>query len=712
MPVSATYQPNSSTGNGVTTVFPYNFRILDADDLLVTVDGVEQTSGYVVSGVGASSGGNVTFTTAPANGTTVLRARDIPIDRQTDYQANGDLLEETVDADFDRIVMILQQMFERLDRTPSIALGSALAGSITLPAPGAGQFLRWNLAGTNLEAADAVYDLGPFLQTGTGAVERTAMAKMGEAYSVNDFGSPAEAIAAAPDGTTIIFPPGDYDFDDSLTIPGDDITLHAIGANLNWNTLGANKGGIVQGGRNLSIIGGKLTGPSSAVYVANEHGIKVLGTSSASRKSGLKLYGVEILNFGSCGVSGKWTNNISISGDCYIHDCSYGGAMFESCDSGTIIGNRIDNITPGTASNMYGVSLTHDTVGYNLDANVGTKQAANPFCRGWVVAMNEISRVNWEGIDAHGAYEVTIFGNHIYATKHGIAVTESSGDADNYAGYSNKVIGNTIDSRNKDGTTSGRENQSYGINVNGGATVKALRVIVQGNIVHYKGIKLNPNVGSIQATLCERLVCTGNIIDYWSGIGVLVTSAGGNVSDNFFGRLSQSGDTGSACIYDGGPTTRKLTVSDNTLDIEAGNAPDYGFRQVSTATVRPKLEGNNFSGAATPYSLSAGGFCLGTDVTPRLAVAGSAGAIDIATLYGEDGVIDLTDNGTYTVTNFSNGIEGQTITVMKSGTGTVTVDRTNAALDGGSNKTLTGAYTLTLRKYGSTWRQVAYAQGS
>lgn len=112
MPVPAYNGPNSSTGNGVTTVFPYTFRILDEDDLLVTVDGVPQALNvaFTLSGVGDAGGGNVTFNVAPANGKLVVRSRARPYARSTDYQRNGAFDEETVDADFDAIVMMIQQM--------------------------------------------------------------------------------------------------------------------------------------------------------------------------------------------------------------------------------------------------------------------------------------------------------------------------------------------------------------------------------------------------------------------------------------------------------------------------------------------------------------------------------------------------------------------------------------------------------------------------
>ena len=69
MTVSSTTTKNSYSGNGSTTVFAYGFKVFDEDDLTVILrtdaTGAEAvqsiTTHYTVSGVGAASGGNVTF---------------------------------------------------------------------------------------------------------------------------------------------------------------------------------------------------------------------------------------------------------------------------------------------------------------------------------------------------------------------------------------------------------------------------------------------------------------------------------------------------------------------------------------------------------------------------------------------------------------------------------------------------------------------------
>lgn len=99
------------TANGVTTAFSFPFTILAEGDLGVMVDGALQTLNvaYTVTGVGGASG-TVTFTTAPANLAAIVIYRDSDLTRATDYQDNGDLLAATVNRDFDRLWLVLQEM--------------------------------------------------------------------------------------------------------------------------------------------------------------------------------------------------------------------------------------------------------------------------------------------------------------------------------------------------------------------------------------------------------------------------------------------------------------------------------------------------------------------------------------------------------------------------------------------------------------------------
>jgi hypothetical protein len=75
MTVSTEVDHNEYTGNGVTTIFPYTFRIFQKSDLVVQVVDLDENltvltldTDYTVTGAGGYAGGNVTLTTALVSG--------------------------------------------------------------------------------------------------------------------------------------------------------------------------------------------------------------------------------------------------------------------------------------------------------------------------------------------------------------------------------------------------------------------------------------------------------------------------------------------------------------------------------------------------------------------------------------------------------------------------------------------------------------------
>ncbi|MCE1001822.1 hypothetical protein [Pseudomonas sp. NMI1173_11] len=107
-------------GNGVTSVFTIPFLLILPSDLEVWIDGVERTSGFVVTGAGNPSS-TITFSSTPALGAEIYLALNVPFERLNDYQENGDFLAGTVNRDFDRIWQALKQLIRGYSR--SLTLG-------------------------------------------------------------------------------------------------------------------------------------------------------------------------------------------------------------------------------------------------------------------------------------------------------------------------------------------------------------------------------------------------------------------------------------------------------------------------------------------------------------------------------------------------------------------------------------------------------------
>ena len=139
--VSSTDNKIIYTGDGTTTVFPYNFKIFANTDLVVTLvviaSGAETvqtiTTDYTVSGVGVSAGGNVTMVTAPPSTDQLIIQRVLPLTQGTDLVDNTSFSLEVLEEGFDRDIMIAQQQQEQLDR--SIIQSVTETTTIVFPSP-------------------------------------------------------------------------------------------------------------------------------------------------------------------------------------------------------------------------------------------------------------------------------------------------------------------------------------------------------------------------------------------------------------------------------------------------------------------------------------------------------------------------------------------------------------------------------------------------
>lgn len=118
MTLTTTNNRKDYVGNGVQTVFAYDFLLLKGTDMEVRVDGVLKTltTDYTISGVGVPAGGNVTFITAPANAAAVLLLRVVPATQPTDYQDNSKFPAQSHEDQLDRTAMMVQQHDESLGR--------------------------------------------------------------------------------------------------------------------------------------------------------------------------------------------------------------------------------------------------------------------------------------------------------------------------------------------------------------------------------------------------------------------------------------------------------------------------------------------------------------------------------------------------------------------------------------------------------------------
>ncbi|HVJ39998.1 MAG TPA: hypothetical protein VM639_00820 [Dongiaceae bacterium] len=184
------------TGNGAQIAFTYPFEIINASDLVVFVSGSMMTMGtdYTVSGAGSNTGGTVTFNVAPANLAPIVFTRTTSQARATNYAQQGTISSDLINADFDRLSLVSQEITTKLSRTFGLADSVSGVTSTAIPQGQANMILGWAPDGSQLINVTRL-DAGGVMQATTSRVGITRYATTAEAVA----GSAIQA-AVTPDG--------------------------------------------------------------------------------------------------------------------------------------------------------------------------------------------------------------------------------------------------------------------------------------------------------------------------------------------------------------------------------------------------------------------------------------------------------------------------------------------------------------------------------
>jgi hypothetical protein len=124
--VSSTTCRVSHSCNGSSTDFDFEFPIIETDDLVVihrvNSTGVEtvltETTNYSVAATNNdfSSGGTVTTVETYASGITLVLLRNTDMTQEADLEDSGVLRLETLEDEYDKLTMIVQEIQEELNR--------------------------------------------------------------------------------------------------------------------------------------------------------------------------------------------------------------------------------------------------------------------------------------------------------------------------------------------------------------------------------------------------------------------------------------------------------------------------------------------------------------------------------------------------------------------------------------------------------------------
>lgn len=110
-------------GNGISTVFPFNFRFFLDGDLTVTeieADGTPVSRildyNYTVQGAGSQNGGSITTSLPLPSGNRLTVLRVMPMTQLVDIRNQGAFFPEVHEDAFDRLTMLIQQNAQRIGR--------------------------------------------------------------------------------------------------------------------------------------------------------------------------------------------------------------------------------------------------------------------------------------------------------------------------------------------------------------------------------------------------------------------------------------------------------------------------------------------------------------------------------------------------------------------------------------------------------------------
>lgn len=209
MTLSSTETKTIYGGNGSTASFAIPFMFMRDEDIevvLTDIEGLESvqtiSTDYQLSGEGEQTGGVCTMNIPPEGGQTLVIRRSPAIVQEVDYVENDAFPAATHEAALDKLTMICQALTERLDRTITFRVSSAVTG-VELPEPDAGRVLAWNEGGDNLSNRDMA-ELGTLLLPLSVSEGGTGADNASDALSSFGFGTAGQAVATSEDSSEVL----------------------------------------------------------------------------------------------------------------------------------------------------------------------------------------------------------------------------------------------------------------------------------------------------------------------------------------------------------------------------------------------------------------------------------------------------------------------------------------------------------------------------
>lgn len=151
MSVSTTTRKASFAGGQ--SALTFSFRALTSNPEYIKVKQILNSTGeetlltydteYTVSINSNGVGGTVTVSPTFSTSYTQVVYRETALLQASDYEDYSQFPASTLEENIDRLTLILQELSERVDRSPQLSIASTIS-TISLPAPTSGYALVWS----------------------------------------------------------------------------------------------------------------------------------------------------------------------------------------------------------------------------------------------------------------------------------------------------------------------------------------------------------------------------------------------------------------------------------------------------------------------------------------------------------------------------------------------------------------------------------------
>jgi hypothetical protein len=303
-------------GDGSRTTFAFPFPVLASDDLLVFV-GQQQATGFSIIGIGDPEGGEVEFSTPPAPGSMITLLRRTEGIRETEFVDGGPFRAAAINAELDRIMLLIQEDREELGRA---LRGHPVESGIDFCLPPiserANKVLGFDSGGKpavfGAAALPTSGDASGALVTATGATTTRFLGEhLAARVNVRDFGALgdgltddkaafAAAITAAQSRAALVYVPASatpYVLGDTIVLDG--LTMIGDGAGSTLKVGLPSGAGLHLAGRGAGLIGLRVLGPGASSWPGSPSDVDLSavaldGVKIASEAEDATLQSVEV----------------------------------------------------------------------------------------------------------------------------------------------------------------------------------------------------------------------------------------------------------------------------------------------------------------------------------------------------------------------------------------------------------------------------------